>query len=124
MPTDRRKSEKETIKGSFHEFPSAHALLDITCKIAVSPQRSDAFSSCCKGTCMSTRSMYLHGQQNGKPTTNRVFVNIHVLVKVAVTFLYRKMCILLTEEISHLHPVYTDMDNCTRKILSCHFVYP
>ena len=53
MPTDRRQSEKATIEGYFHEFPSAHALLDITCKIAVSPQRSDAFSSCCKGTCMS-----------------------------------------------------------------------
>ena len=85
MPTDRRKSEKATIKGSFHEFPSAHALLGITCKIAVSPQRSDAFSSCCKGTCISTRSTYLRGQQNGKLATNRVFVIRHVLVKVAVS---------------------------------------
>ena len=50
MPTDRRKSKKETIKGSFHEFPSAHALLDITCKIAVIPRRRVACGSSCTGS--------------------------------------------------------------------------
>ena len=84
MPIDRRQSDKATIKGYFHEFPSAHVLLDITCKIAVTPQRSVAFSSSRTGTCTSTRSTRLCGQQNGKSTTNRVFVNIHVLVHAAV----------------------------------------
>ena len=85
MPTDRRQSEKATIKGFFHEFPSAHALLDITCKFAVTRQRSVAFASSCTSTCTSTRSTYLCGQQNRKPTINGVFVIRHVLVKVAVT---------------------------------------
>ena len=61
MPTDRRKSEKATIKGSFHEFPSAHALLDITCKFAVTRQRSVSFASSCTSTCTSTRSTLLKG---------------------------------------------------------------
>ena len=85
MPTDRRQSEKTKITGYFGEFPSAHALLDITCKFAVTRQQSVAFASSCTSTCTSTRSTYLCGQQNRKPTINGVFVIRHVLVKVAVT---------------------------------------
>ncbi len=85
MPTDIRQSEMATIKGVFHEFPSAHALLDISCKFAVTRQRSVAFASSCTSTCTSTRSTYLCGQQNRKPTITGVFGIRHVLVKVAVT---------------------------------------
>ena len=106
MATDRRQSEKETIKGFFHEFPSAHALLDITCKIAVSPQRSDAFSSCCKGTCMSTRSTYLRGQQNGKPTTNRVFVNITRTCKSRSNLTIMRSCRFVFDELVEQDELY------------------
>ena len=79
MPLDIWQKEKNN-----NEFPSAHALLDITCKIAVTPQQRVAFASSCTDICMSTRSMYLQREQNRKATTNRVFVNLHVFVKVAL----------------------------------------
>ena len=74
--TDR----EDKITGYFSEFPSAHALLDITCKIALTRQRSDAFAFSCE-----YRTYVAYGEQDRKSTKNRVFVNLHMLVKVAVT---------------------------------------
>ena len=62
-----------TITGYFSEFSSSHALLDITCKIAVTGQRSVvAFASSCAATCMTTRPTHRYRELNRNAAANRV----------------------------------------------------